>query len=115
MTPAACGELRGRFELAGGVNDLRALLALGLGLPRHRALHVGRQIDVLHLDRRHLDAPRLGVLVEDLLQLLVQPLALRQQVVELDLAEHAAQRRLRELRGRVEVVLDFHDGAARDR
>ncbi len=102
-------QLRGGFELAGRVNDLGALLALGLGLPGHRALHVGRQIDVLHFDRRHLDAPRVGVLIENLLQLLVQPLALRQQIVELDLPEHAAQRRLRELRRRVDVVLDLDD------
>jgi len=30
--------------------------ALGLGLPRHRALHVLRKVDVLHLDRNDLDA-----------------------------------------------------------
>ncbi len=69
-------QLLRRLQLARGVDDLSTLLALGFGLPGHRALHVGRQIDVLHLDRRHLDAPRIGVLVEDLLQLLVQPLAL---------------------------------------
>ena len=37
----------------------------------------------------------------------------RQQVVELHLAEHAAQRRLRELRRRVVVVLDLDDRPAR--
>ena len=64
---------------------------------------------MLHLDRRHLDAPRIGALVEDLLQLLVQTLALRQQVVQLHLAQHAPQRRLGELRRRVVEVLDFDD------
>ena len=44
---------------------------------------------------------------------LVQLLALGEQVVELRLAEHAAQRRLRELRGGVEVVLDLDDRAWR--
>ena len=72
-----------RLELARGVDDLRALLALGLRLLRHRALHLERQVDVLHLDHRDLDAPRIGVLVEDLLQLLVQLVALGQQLVEL--------------------------------
>ena len=106
-------ELRGRLELAGGVDDLRALLAFGFGLPRHRALHVRRQIDVLHFDGRHLDAPRIRALIQDLLQVLVEPFALRQQVVELDLAEHAPQRGLGQLRRRVDVVLDFHDRPAR--
>ena len=73
----------------------------------------GGQVDVLDLDRRDLDAPGIGVLVEDLLQLLVQPLALRQQLVELGLPEHAPQRRLGELGRRVEVVLDLDDRAAR--
>ena len=102
-------------QLAFGVDDLGALLALGLGLAGHRPLHVLRQIDVLHLDRRDLDAPRIGLVIEDVLQLLVQPIARGQQVVELGLSEHAAQRRLRELRRGVGVVLDLDDGAPRDR
>ena len=51
----------------------------------------------------------IGLVVEDLLQLLVQPIALRQQIVELRLSEHAPQRRLRELRRGVDVVLDLDD------
>ena len=91
------------------MDDLGALLALGLGLPRHGALHLLRQVDVLDLDHRHLDAPGIGVRVDDLLQRGVELLALRQQLVELRLAEHGAQRRLRQLRGRVQVVLDLDD------
>ena len=68
------------------MDDFRTLFPFGLGLARHRALHVLGQIDVFHLDRRHLDAPGLRVLIEDLLQLLIQPIALRQQVVERRLA-----------------------------
>ena len=48
----------GGLELALGGDDLRAPLALGLGLARHRALHAGRDLDVLDLDDRDLDAPR---------------------------------------------------------
>ena len=33
-------QLGRRLQLAFGVDDLRALLPLGFGLPRHRALHV---------------------------------------------------------------------------
>ena len=44
---------------------------------------------------------------------LVQLLALGEQVVELRLPEHAPQRRLRELRRGVQVVLDLDDRPAR--
>ena len=107
------GELLRRLELALRVDDLRALLALGLRLLRHGALHLGRQVDLLHLDQRDLDAPGLRVLVDDLLEARVQLLALGEQLVERRLAEHAPQRRLRELRRRVEIVLDLHDRLVR--
>ena len=68
MITGRLAERGRRLELAPGVDDLRALLALGLGLPRHRALHLVRQVDVLDLDHRDLDPPRVGVLVDDLLQ-----------------------------------------------
>src|SRR6478736_5523736 len=50
----------------------RAPLALGLGLGGHRALHVLRDLDVLDLDRRHLDAPRTGLVVDHLLERVVE-------------------------------------------
>jgi hypothetical protein len=46
----AAAQFVGRLQLPFRMNDLRSFLALGLSLPRHRALHVRRQIDVLHLD-----------------------------------------------------------------
>ncbi len=52
----------------------------------------------------------LGVLVDDPLQLLVDLVAGGQQVVQLHLAQHAAQRGLGQLGGRVQVVLDRQDG-----
>src|SRR3989449_8813202 len=62
------------------------------------------------------------LLVDDPLELLVDLVARREEVVELDLAEHAPERRLRDLRGRVEVVLDgdhrplrVHDAEVDDR
>ena len=106
-------QLLGGLELALGVDDLRAPLALGLGLQRHRALHRARDLDVADLDRRDLDAPRLGVLVDGLLDRLVELLALGQQRVELGLAEHRAQRRLRDLRRRLQEALDLDRRARR--
>src|SRR3989442_6290321 len=103
---ARIGELRRRLELAVGVDDLGSALALGFGLLGHGALHVLGQVDLLDLDGRHLYPPGLGVLVDDPLELLVDLVARRQEVVQLDLTEHAPQRRLGDLRGRVEIVLD---------
>jgi hypothetical protein len=82
-------------------------LALGLGLAGNGADHRFVDIDVLDLDHRHLDAPGVGLLVEALLDVLVEPLALGEQGVQLVPAEHRAQRRLRQLRGRFEEVGDL--------
>ena len=103
------GELGRGLELALGVDDLRAALALGLGLPGDRVLHGLRDLDVLDLDRGHLDPPRLGLCVDHVLELLVEAVALGQERVEVGAAEHRAQRGLRDLeRGAVEA-LDLGD------
>jgi hypothetical protein len=65
------------------LHGLRAALALGLGLAGHRTLHRLGNLDVLYLDGGDLDPPGLGLLVDDALQVLVQSLALSEQVVEL--------------------------------
>src|SRR5206468_4191887 len=54
----------GRLVLTLGVDDLRAPLTFRLGLAGHRTLHAARDLDVLHLDDRDLDAPRCGRLVD---------------------------------------------------
>ena len=87
-----------RLELALRVDHLGAALALGLRLAGHRALHAGRDLHVLDLDGGDLHAPRVGLLVDDLLERVVEPLAVGQQHVEVGLAEHGAQRRLGDLR-----------------
>ena len=71
------------------------------------------EVDVLDLDVGDLDAPGVGLRVEDLLDVEVQPLALGQHLVELVLAEHRAQRGLRQLAGGLEEVLDLDDRASR--
>ena len=76
------------LQLALGVDDLRPLLALGLGLTGHGPLHGLRQLDVLHFDDADLDTPRLGLLVDDLLQLFVDLFPFREQVVQCRLAQH---------------------------
>ena len=103
----------GRLVLAFGGDDLRAALALGFGLPCHRTLHAGGDLDVLDLDDGDLDPPRGGRLVDDRLQDRVDLVALGEELVEHVLAEHRAQSRLRDLRGRDHVVLDLNDRVVR--
>ena len=86
--------------------DLGALLTLGL--LRHRPLHALRQLDILDFDDRDFDAPRLGLLADNGLQARVDLLTMRQQCVEIDLADRAAQRRLGDLQCRADVV-HHHD------
>jgi len=78
------------LELSLGGNDLGPLLALCLGLAGNGPLHGLGQLHVLHLHRADLDAPRLGLLVDDLLEVLVDALPLRKQVVEAVLTEHGS-------------------------
>ena len=50
------GEVLGSLLLSMGMDDLGPLLALGLGLLGHRALHLWREIDVLDLHGGDLDS-----------------------------------------------------------
>src|SRR5215510_3056791 len=98
-----------RLLLPLGMDHLRPTLALGLGLARDRADHRLVQVDVLDLDVRHLDAPGIGLRVEDALDVEVELLPLGEHLVELVLAEHRAQRGLRELVRRGEEIFDLDD------
>jgi hypothetical protein len=81
-------QVRRRGRLAGGLrlalrgDDLRALLALGLGLTGHGALHGFRQLDVRELDDGDLHAPLLSLDVEDLADVLVDRVRLGERLVE---------------------------------
>ena len=71
------GQLLRGLELPFGVDDLGATLPLGLGLPCHGPLHLGRQVDVLDLDIGDLDPPGVGLPIKNLLQVLVDPFPVR--------------------------------------
>src|SRR5260370_10795307 len=101
------------LKFAFGVDDLGTALALGFGLLGHGALHRVGQCHVLYLYRRDFHTPRFGLPVDYLLQLQVDRLALRKQVVQGGLTKHAAQRRLRHQRSSFKKVLHFHDGSLR--
>ncbi len=51
------------------------------------------------LDVGHLDTPGVGLLIEDLLNISVEPIPFRQQLVEFVFTENRAQRGLRQLAG----------------
>src|SRR5262245_55008954 len=97
------------LELALGVDDLGAADALGLRLAGDRPHHGLVEVDLLKLDNRDLDPPGLGLLVEDAPDVGVELLALPQHLVEIMLAEHGAQRSLRQLAGRLPEMLDLDD------
>ena len=64
---------------------------------------------MLDLDIRHLDAPGIRLLIEDLLDIRVEPVAFREHFVEFVLAQHRAQRGLGQLAGGRHEVLDLDD------
>ncbi len=99
--------------LALGVDDLGAPFAFGFGLAGDGALHGLGKLDVFDLHRGDLDAPRLGLVVDDLSQTLVELIALGQQGVEIGAAEHGAQGGLGDLGGGDRVILHLGDGPAR--
>ncbi len=110
--PLAVGEDLGGFEellrgllLAFGADHFRAPLALGLGLARDHPDHALVEVDVLDLDVRHLDSPRVGLRVENVLDVVVELVALGEHLVEVVLAEHRAQGRLGEFARRLLEVL----------
>src|SRR5215470_5087936 len=107
------GQLRRGLELAVRVNDFRAALALRLRLAGDGALHLLRNIDLLDLYLRYLDTPRLRILVKDYLQLRVYLFALGEDLVQFELAQHAAQIGLRKLGSGIQVVLHLRYGEIR--
>ena len=111
----ACGfgdHLRGLF-FTFGVDDLGTPRAFGFGLLCDRADHAFVEVDVFDFDVGHLDTPVVGALIQDLLDVGVELVALRQHVVELVLAEHRTQGRLGELAGGFEHVCNPDDGLFR--
>src|SRR5437879_12462397 len=65
-------QLLGGLQLAFGVDHLGAPLALGFGLARNGAHHRLVQVDVLDLDVGDLDAPGVGLRVEDSLDVEIE-------------------------------------------
>src|ERR1044071_686164 len=100
----AGGEVRLLLALALRLRARRALLALRRDLRLHRAQDGLRRRQALDLVAQDLDAPVASRLVERVHDLAVDFLARLEGLVELHLADLAAQRGLRELAHRHDVV-----------
>ena len=74
-------QLLRRLKLRIRPDDFRAPDALGLRLTGHGAPDLLRQVHLLDLNGGHLDAPRIGLLVDQRLELLVECLAMGEQLV----------------------------------
>jgi hypothetical protein len=85
-------------------HDFRARLPFSLRLLCHRPLHRLWQLDVAAFALGHLDTPGACLLVDHFLQALVDTIALGQQMIEIRLAENAAQRGLPDQRRRAHGV-----------
>ncbi len=88
-------------------------LSLCLRLCRHHAFHLLGELNLFNLHGGDLDAPGVGVLVDNLLKHLVEPLPLGEQLIKLGLAEDIAQGGLGYLGGGSDMVQDLDHGALR--
>src|SRR5215475_10046253 len=104
-------QLLRRLLLSLRVDDLGAAGAFGLGLAGNRPDHALVEIDALDLHGRYLDTPPLGLLVEHILNVGVELVALGQHLVEVVLAQDPAQRGLRKLAGCGEIIVDLNHRA----
>ena len=79
---AGLQRLLHRLQLALRVDHLGTAQPLGLGLLGDRAHHRLIQVDMLRLDIGHLDAPGVGLRIEDRAEILVELFALGEHLVE---------------------------------
>ena len=91
------GELFGSLKFPVGVDDLGPALALRFGLARNRPLHILGQVHLLHFHLGHLDAPGLGMLIENGLQARVELFALGEQIIQFHFTQHRTKAGLRQL------------------
>ena len=106
-------QLGRSLQLALGMDHFGTALALGFGLLGDGPNHVFVEVNVFDLDIGHLDAPGVGLHVQHLLQILVDLLALGQQLVQLVLAQNGPQGGLCQLRCGLHVVFDLNHGQLR--
>src|SRR6185436_5069889 len=108
---ASLDKLLGGLLLAHRIDHLGAPQPLRLGLFGNRPHHGFIEIDILDLYGGDLDAPDVGLLIENFLDVRVKPVPFGEHLVQFVLAEHRAKRGLRQLAGRGHVIADLDDRA----
>src|SRR3954470_22675399 len=97
--PASLDELLCRLLFTLRIDNLCPSQPLGLSLFGDGADHALIEIDMLDLHISYLDAPGVGLLVENLLDIAIELVTFRQHLIKLVLAKYRAQRGLRQLTG----------------
>ena len=100
-------ERLGDLDLGLAENDAGLFFARRLRLARHRVLERHRDDHVAHFHRLDRHAPRIRPLIDEQLQLVLDPLAAPQEIDERRAADDVAQRRLRGPADGPAVVLHF--------
>ncbi len=101
------------FTFTLGLGDHRATFPLGAHLLLQRIKDGRGQLDVGDLVTQYLHTPRLGSLIQRLHHLHVDGFTLLEGLVQIDLADHRTQGGLRQLHGRVAVIVDAIAGQFR--
>jgi hypothetical protein len=94
-------------------DDPCLFLAGRLRLARHRVLQRAGDDHVAHLDRGHRDTPRIGSLVDQLLQFRFNPFTTTQQIRQRGATDDVAERGLRRPTHGLRVILHFQRGLLR--
>src|SRR5258708_39581409 len=94
---ARLAEFPGVLVSPFGSDHLRATLAPGLRFLCHCALHIVGKYNVFNLDRRYLCAPRLGVPIDDVLDLQVDARGVREKLIEAESSDNIAHGGLADL------------------
>lgn len=102
------GSSSGFFALGG--DDGSAAFALGFGLLGHGTLHVGRKLDVLKADALDVDAPFVGLGINNFADLGGNFVTFAENLVEVKIAGDVAKGGLGESAGGVGVIGGFEDG-----
>lgn len=101
----------GGFFAFGG-NDGGATLAFSFGLFGHGSFHISRKLDILELDTFDVDAPFVGLGVNDFADLSGNFVALAKDFVKVEIAGDVAESGLSESASGIAIISSFENGFA---
>lgn len=104
------GDSSGSGFFSFGRNNGSATFAFGFGLLSHGAFHVGREFDVLEFNILDVNAPLVGLGVNDLADLCGDLVAFAENFVEVEIASHVPKSSLGESAGGIRIVGSLKDG-----